>query len=257
MTFGEVLKTLKDEILDIKGNVDEQFQLTLDDPEHLTTHTLDWSTNDNILKVNDCIISVRDAKFAIALLGNVFFVEENIGIHKTAIIEDGAIIGDGCSIGPYVIIHKNSRIGNNVSIGSGSVIGGNGFGFVRNRNNDWLRFPQLGNVIIENRVEIGANCTIDRGALSNTVIGYDVKINSSVHIAHNVKVGDHTIITANVNISGSAIIGDNVWIGPGVTIRDHVRIGDDAYIGIGSNVVKNIPGREVWCGNPARFMKVK
>ncbi len=257
MTFLDVLKTLKDEILEIQGQVDEKFQLTLDDTDHITSHTLNWNAKDNVLKVGDCIIKVRDAKFAIAILGNTFFVDNNGGIHRTAVIEEGAIIGKGCDIGPYVVIHKNSKIGNNVSIGSGSVIGGKGFGFVKDRDYNWLRFPQLGNVIIGDNVEIGANCTIDRGALSDTVIGNDVKINSSVHVAHNVKVGDHTIITSNVNISGSANIGKNVWIGPGVTIRDHVRIGDDAYIGIGSNVVKDIPSQEIWCGNPARFMKVK
>ena len=257
MTFGEAVKLLDNEIIAIHGRVDDEWQLTLDDKAHVTNHTLDWDSTNNTLKVLDCIIEVRDAKLAIALLGNTFFMNERKYIHKTAVVEDGAIIGADCDIGPYVVIHKNVQVGNNVSIAAGSVIGGKGFGFVKKRNDEWLRFPQLGKVIIGDSVEIGANCTIDCGALSNTVIKRDVKINSSVHIAHNVEIGEHTIITANVNISGSSIIGSNVWIGPGSTIRDHVKIADYAYIGIGSNVLKDIPPSEVWCGNPARFLREK
>ena len=256
MTYKQAIDSIKDEIVAVDGSLPDDYELHLADAAHIDEHTLDWNQNAGELRVADkVVVKVKDAKRAIALLGNRFLVNRPIGIHSTAIVEEGAKIGKNCYIGPYAVVRSCVTIWDNVRIESGAVIGNDGFGFVRDANGDLTRFPQLGRVDIGANVEIGANVTIDRGALSDTVIGRDVKINAGVHIAHNVMIGDHTVITANVNVSGSSVIGSNVWIGPGVTVRDHVTIGDNAYIGIGSNVVKNIPPNEVWCGNPARNMR--
>lgn len=256
MKYKEAIEFLGDEVMSIAGALPDDYELHLADVAHIDEHTLDWDQKAGELRVTDkVVVKVKDAKLAIALLGNRFLVSRPIGIHSTAIVKDGAKIGRNCYIGPYAIVRSCVTIGDNVRIESGAVVGNDGFGFVRDANGDLMRFPQLGCVDIGNNAEIGANVTIDRGALSNTVIGRDVKINAGVHIAHNVMIGEHTVITANVNVSGSSVIGSNVWIGPGATVRDHVTIGDNAYIGIGSNVVKDVPSNEVWCGNPARKLR--
>ena len=256
MKYREVIDFLGDEVISITGSLPDDYELHLADAEHIDEHTLDWNQNAGELRIADkVVVKVNNAKLAIARLGNAFFVKRLVGIHPTAIVEDGAKIGNNCYIGPYVVIHSCVEIGDNVHIKAGSVIGNEGFGFERDENGDLFRFPQLGKVIIGDGVEIGSNVTIDRGALSDTVIGRNSKINNLVHIAHNVKVGENVVITAQVNISGSSIIGDNVWLGPGTTVRDHMTIGERAYIGIGSNVVKPIPANEVWCGNPAKKLR--
>lgn len=256
MKYKEAIEFLGDEVMSIAGALPDDYELHLADVAHINEHTLDWDQKAGELRVVDkVVVKVKDAKRAIALLGNRFLVSRPIGIHSTAIVKDGAKIGRNCYIGPYAIVRSCVTIGDNVRIESGAVVGNDGFGFVRDANGDLMRFPQLGCVDIGNNAEIGANVTIDRGALSNTVIGRDVKINAGAHIAHNVMIGEHTVITANVNVSGSSVIGSNVWIGPGATVRDHVTIGDNAYIGIGSNVVKDVPSNEVWCGNPARKLR--
>ena len=256
MTYRDVIDFLRDEILSITGSVPDDWELHFADTKNVDAHTLDWDSALNILKIScpglPVIIRVTNAKLSIAKLGRYFFDNVKKGIHPTAIIEQGAQIGKECYIGPYVVIHSCAIIGNGVSINAGSVIGNRGFGFVKDENGDLLRFPQIGVVIIKDGVEIGSNTTIDRGALSNTTIGRNSKINNLVHIAHNVHIGENVVVTAHVNISGSVCVGDNVWIGPGTTIRDHVVIGANAYIGIGSNVTKDIPMNQVWYGNPAK-----
>ena len=260
MTYRQAVEFIRDRILSIEGLLPDEYELHFADREHIDSHTLDWNAKTNELSVhdgdNDLVrIRVKSAKTAIAELGNKFFADHPIGIHGTAIIEDGAKIGKNCYIGPYVVVHSCVELGDGVRVKAGSVIGNEGFGFERDSNGDLFRFPQLGKVIIGDGVEIGSNVTIDRGALSNTVIGRNTKINNLVHIAHNAQIGENVVITAQVNISGSTVIGSNVWIGPGTTVRDHVAIGDNSYVGIGSNVVKSIPSNEVWCGNPARKLR--
>lgn len=247
MTFKDVKEFLKNRIEGIEGSLPDDYELYLRDANHLDEHTIDWDAKAGILEImvggqeqrrSHVSIKVKDAKLVVAMLGNRFFVANDEPlIHPTAILYPCVTLGRNVKIGPY------------------AVIGAPGFGFVKGDDGNWIRFPQLGKVFIGDNVEIAANCTIDRGALSDTIIGNDVKINASVHIAHNVRIGEHTVITANVNISGSAKIGKSVWIGPGATLRDHIEIGDKAYIGMGSNVVKSIPALEVWCGNPARKVK--
>lgn len=218
------------------------------------------------------IIKVNDPKYCILKIGNHFFKENiKLEIHPTAIISSNAKLGNpifigantyigSCKIGnnvliyPNVVINDKVIIGNNVIIKSGAVLGFDGFGYERDENNNLIKFPQLGNLIIHNNVEIGSNTCIDKGSLSDTIIGFNSKINNLCHIAHNVEIGKNVIVTAHVNISGSSIIEDDVWIGPNASLRGQQRIGKGATIGTGAVVTKNVPEGETWIGNPAKKM---
>jgi UDP-3-O-[3-hydroxymyristoyl] glucosamine N-acyltransferase len=221
------------------------------------------------------LLVVGNPKLELAKIGNNFFVEKLVPtIHPTAIIDPKAEIGNDVYIGPYAVIGKsfigdsciidsNVRIYNGVTIGvgckvkSGAVLGGEGFGYEIDENGNRFSFPQLGGLVVGNYVEIGSNTTIDRGALSDTVIGDFTKINNLCHIAHNNKIGKNVVITGCVNISGSNTIDDYVWIAPNASIRGWIHIGKGATIGIGSVVTKNIPAGETWVGNPARKQEKK
>jgi UDP-3-O-[3-hydroxymyristoyl] glucosamine N-acyltransferase len=219
------------------------------------------------------LLVVDNPKLAIAKVGNEFFVEKPIpGIHPSAIIHPDAQIGknvyigpntviENCTIGDDTIIDANVHIYSPVIIGkhctvkSGAVLGGMGFGFEKDENGNLFRFPQIGNLFIGDYVEIGANTCIDRGALSDTVIGDHCKINNLCHIAHNNKIGKNVVITAQVNISGSNVIENDVWIAPNASIRGWLTIGKGATIGMGAVVTKDVPAGETWVGNPARKLE--
>jgi UDP-3-O-[3-hydroxymyristoyl] glucosamine N-acyltransferase len=221
------------------------------------------------------LMVVKEPKRSLAEIGNQFFVEKpQAGIHPTAIISNEATIGESVYIGPYCIIGKaiigdncvidsNVRIydgvtmGRNCSIKSGAVLGGEGFGFERDSEGNKFRFPQLGHLIMGDDVEVGGNTCIDRGALSDTIIGDHTKINNLCHIAHNNKIGRNVTITGCVNVSGSNTIEDDVWIAPNASIKGFVHIGKGAVVGMGAVVTKSIPDNETWIGNPAHKMDRK
>lgn len=146
-------------------------------------------------------------------------------------------------------------MGKNVKIHSGTVIGEDGLGFVKNEKNEWEKFPHFGRVIIGDNVEIGANCVIDRGTLGDTVIGEGTKLENLIHVAHNSKIGKHCSIVAVTYIGGSSVIGDYTWIGPQVCIRDQIKIGKNCLIGMGSVVTKDIPDNWVVMGIPAKYVR--
>ena len=181
----------------------------------------------------------------------------NIGINTTighnTIIESNVNIGSKCSIGNNVLI-KNSIIGNNVRILDGAILGKKGFGFLPDKKKN-LRYPHIGIVVIEDNVEIGCNNTIDRGSLSNTVIGKNTFLDNQVHVAHNVKIGENCIITGQVGFAGSSKIGSNVMIGGQAGISGHLKIGNNVQIGGGSGVVKNIPDNSKVMGYPAKDIR--
>ena len=162
-------------------------------------------------------------------------------------------IGDNCSIGSNVII-RNSLIKNNVHILDGCVIGKKGFGFFPNKDSNF-RYPQIGIVIIEDNVEIGCGSTIDRGSLSNTIIGKNTYLDNQIHIAHNVKIGENCIIAGQVGFAGSSTLGNNVMIGGQAGISGHLKIGNNVQIGGGSGVIKNIPDNSKVMGYPAKDLK--
>jgi UDP-3-O-[3-hydroxymyristoyl] glucosamine N-acyltransferase len=177
-------------------------------------------------------------------------------IGSSCVIGAHAVIGEGCELYPNVTVYPGVRLGNRVIVHSGTVLGSDGFGYVRDQTTGrYEKFPQIGGLEIEDDVEIGANSTIDRGALDLTRIGRGTKIDNLVHVGHNVQVGEDVVIAAQTGLSGSAVIENNVIMGGQVGIADHVRIEAGAVLGAQSGIPskKIIRGKGViFWGTPAR-----
>jgi UDP-3-O-[3-hydroxymyristoyl] glucosamine N-acyltransferase len=189
-------------------------------------------------------------------------VGSRAAVGPSSVILTGCHIGSGCRIGagttihPNVVLYPGVEIGDRVVLHAGVVIGSDGFGYVRD-GDEYVKFPQVGGVKIEDDVEIGANTTIDRGSLGSTVIGRGAKIDNLCHVAHNVRIGARTVIAAQTGISGSVTIGDDAVIAGQVGIADHVRIDSGAVIGAqcGIPTGKRIRAGEVFWGTPARPLR--
>jgi UDP-3-O-[3-hydroxymyristoyl] glucosamine N-acyltransferase len=177
-------------------------------------------------------------------------------------IGDGTVVGPGTIIGRGVKIGRNCRIdaavsiayallGDNVVVQSGARIGCDGFGFVPSPQG-LVKVPQLGRVILQDNVEIGANAAIDRGALADTVIGEGTKLDNMVHVGHNVRIGRHCVIAAQTGFSGSGVVGDFVMMGGQTGVADHVAIGDKSQIAARGGVTRTLPGGQVYGGFPAK-----
>ncbi|HEX2969679.1 MAG TPA: UDP-3-O-(3-hydroxymyristoyl)glucosamine N-acyltransferase [Bacteroidales bacterium] len=214
------------------------------------------------------------------------------GIHPTAVIEptaktgkdvyigpyayigENAVIGDGCSVYPHVYIGDNSKLGDNCKlyhrvtvysecvigegciIHAGSVIGSDGFGFAPQSENEFMKIPQLGNVVLEDHVEIGANVTIDRATMGSTIIRRGVKLDNLIQVAHNVEIGENTVMAAQTGISGSTKIGKNCMFGGQVGIGGHIRIADGTKMGAQSGLISNVREENtVIQGSPAIDLK--
>ena len=192
-----------------------------------------------------------------ARIGANVVIDENCQIGDSVTIHHGAVIGREARIGNNVTLYANVtfreqvKVGNNVIIHSGTVVGSDGFGFAR-EGQQYLKIPQVGSVIIEDDVEIGANCTIDRATLGHTIIRNGVKLDNLIQVAHNVEIGENTVIAAQTGISGSTKIGKNVMIGGQVGFVGHIEIGDNTTIGAQSGVSKSLPPNSVYFGYPAR-----
>ncbi|MDB9931902.1 UDP-3-O-(3-hydroxymyristoyl)glucosamine N-acyltransferase [Flavobacteriales bacterium] len=240
---------------------------------------------------NTCtLIKVESAQAAFAKLLEIYnqVKRKKSGIHPSSYISDSAIIGEevyigaNCSIGDNVTIgnnvhvYPNSYIGDNVKIGddcmffagvrvysdcligksctlhSGVIIGGDGFGFVPNRNGNYSKVPQIGNAILEDHVEIGSNTTIDRATLGSTIIRKGVKLDNLIQVAHNVEIGENTVIAAQTGIAGSTKIGKNCMIGGQVGIVGHITIADEVKIAAQSGVGHAITEKgQILQGSPA------
>ena len=203
-------------------------------------------------------ISLKKAinkKFKLVRFGNNVLIGKNVKIGtytligSNSILEHSVMIGKNCVIGSGVII-KNSIIGDNVVIQDGCKIGQKGFGFIPIKNKN-IKFPHIGRVIIDNDVEIGSNCTIDRGSVDDTSLGKNTYLDNQVHIAHNVKIGSNCMIAGQVGFAGSSRIGNNVSIGGQAGISGHLIIGNNVKIGGGSGVVKDIKDNQIVMGYPA------
>ena len=201
-------------------------------------------------------------------------IGQSVTIEERAVVREGAEIGDNTRIGaltvigahvrigrdcrlyPNVTLYQGTRVGDRVIIHAGAVLGSDGFGYVRDRKTGrYEKFPQIGRLEIEDEVEIGANSTVDRGALEVTRIGRGTKIDNLVHVGHNVQIGEDVVIAAQTGLSGSAVIADSVVIGGQVGIADHVRIEAGAILGAQSGIPskKVIRGKGiVFWGTPAR-----
>jgi UDP-3-O-[3-hydroxymyristoyl] glucosamine N-acyltransferase len=195
-------------------------------------------------------------------------VEDGVVLSPGVVVGAGAhigrntIIGPNSVIGPGVAIGRDCHIGSNVSIGfaligdrvrilSNAVIGEQGFGATVGPKGI-MDIPQLGRVILQDGVTVGASSTVDRGAYEDTMVGENTKIDNHVQIAHNVRVGRNCVMAAHVGISGSVTIGDGVQLGGRAGMRDHINIGDGAQIGAGAGVLRDVPAGETWGGFPAQ-----
>ena len=187
------------------------------------------------------------------LIGKNVKIGNNCSIGHNTIIEKNVIIGNDCSIGSNVII-RNTIINNKVHILDGCVIGKKGFGFFPDKKLNY-RYPQIGIVIINDNSEIGCGSTIDRGSMSNTIIGKNTYLDNQIHIAHNVKIGDNCIIAGQVGFAGSSTLGNHVMIGGQAGVSGHLKIGNNVQIGGGSGVIKDIPNNTKVMGYPAKSLK--
>lgn len=235
------------------------------------------------------LIRVPSARIAFAKVLPLFFPEPTYapGVHSTAVVAPTAkvdasahigpqcVIGDGASIGPrsvlmaqvfvgpgcvvgedallfpHVALYPRTTLGQRVRIHAGTVIGSDGFGYVQD-GGIHRKVPQIGHVIIHDDVEIGANVTVDRGALGPTVIGKGTKIDNLVQIAHNVNIGEHCIVVSQVGISGSTRLGDYVVIAGQAGLAGHLKIGNRVTVAAQSGVMNSIPDGEKWFGYPAQ-----
>ncbi|MES2849911.1 MAG: UDP-3-O-(3-hydroxymyristoyl)glucosamine N-acyltransferase [Bacteroidota bacterium] len=189
---------------------------------------------------------------AFAYIGEKVFIGNGVKIYPNAYIGNNTVIGDNSIIHPGVKIYHNTVIGKNVAIHAGTVIGSDGFGFAPQADGSYKKVPQMGNVIIEDNVEIGANTTIDRATIGSTIIKAGAKLDNLLQIAHNVEVGNNSVIAAQAGISGSTKIGNNVMIGGQAGIVGHIQIADGSKINAQSGVSKSIktPNTAV-TGSPA------
>ena len=190
-------------------------------------------------------------------IGNFSVIGNNCNISDSVVINDNVTIGNNITIGSNTIlnagvrVYDDTKIGNNCIIHSNSVIGCDGFGFAPNNNGEYIKTPQIGNVIIGNNVEIGSCTTIDRATIGSTIIEEGVKIDNLVQIAHNVEIGKNTVIAAQSGVAGSTKIGKNCQIGGQVGFSGHLNIGNNVKINGGSGVFSNLKDNSVVRGNPA------
>lgn len=199
-----------------------------------------------------------DLKYGADLyVGSFTYIGKNVTLGKNVKIYPNCYIGDNVTIGDNMLMHAGVRIysdviiGNNCCLHSGVIIGADGFGFAPNSNNSYDKIPQIGNVIIENDVEIGAGTTVDRATMGSTIIRNGVKLDNQIQIAHNVEIGENTVIAAQTGVAGSTKIGKHCTIGGQVGISGHIIIGNNVRIQAQSGVTKNLKDDEIVQGTPS------
>ena len=193
----------------------------------------------------DCYIGDFAVIESGAKLGN------NVQIYPQCYVGDKVVIGEGTKLYPGVKIYEGCVIGKNCILHAGAVIGADGFGFAPREDGTFAKIPQLGNVIIEDNVEIGANTCIDRAKTDSTIIHSGVKLDNLIQLGHNVEVGANTVMSAQVGIAGTSKVGANCFIAGQVGIADHVTIGNEVKIGSKSGIDKNVADGEIRFGYPA------
>ncbi len=204
----------------------------------------------------DARISEKSYIGAFAYIGAGALVEEEVYIYPYAYIGAGAVIGAGTIVYPHAVVMPGVRIGRNCIIHPGAVVGADGFGFYKGEARPYERIPQVGTVVIEDEVEVGANTCIDRSTLGETYIEEGVKLDNLIQIGHNVRIGRHTAIAAQTGIAGSSRVGAYCRIGGQVGIADHIVVADHSAITAQSGISKSItiPGRS-WRGAPAQEVR--
>ena len=189
-----------------------------------------------------------------ACIGNGVEIGYGCKIGPNSVIGEDTVLGNNCELYANVSIYNNTDIGSNVIVHSGTTIGSDGFGFVT-INGNHEKIPQTGNVVIKKNVEIGSNCSIDRGTIGSTIIGEMTKIDNLVHIAHNVKIGKGCLITAGFAVAGSTEIGDFCTFAGQVGVAPHLKIGNNSIVASKAGVTKSLKGEGVYAGFPARDIK--
>lgn len=203
------------------------------------------SISEKATVAEDCYVG----DFAVIEAGAV--IETGAKIYPQVYVGDGVKIGAGTVLHPGVKIYEGCRVGANCIIHAGAVIGADGFGFLPKPDGTFDKIPQLGNVIIEDNVEIGANTCIDRAKTDSTIIRKGVKLDNLIQIGHNVEVGENTVSSAQTGIAGTTKIGHNCFIGGQVGLADHIKIGNYVKIGSQSGLDKDVPDGEIRFGSPA------
>ena len=236
------------------------------------------------------LIRVNNSDQAFARVAEFFYEPvpaPAVGIHPTAIVAEGARLGEGVSVGPYVVIEEGvvigdhtvieaqcvvaykttvgsnchfyplvsvrefSEIGNNVIIHNGTVVGSDGFGYAVEEDGSRTKIAQIGKVVIEDDVELGANVAIDRARFGKTKIGKGTKIDNLVQVAHNVVVGEHSVMCGQAGVSGSSIIGSKVILAGQAGLAGHLEVGDGAIVGAQAGVMRDVPSKDFVIGSPA------
>ena len=188
---------------------------------------------------------------AFSYLGNNVSIGNNVKIYPNVYVGDNVKIDDNVIVFAGAKIYSETVIGKNCMIHSGAIIGADGFGYTPNKEGEFTRVPQTGNVVLEDNVDIGAGTTIDRATLGSTILHRGVKLDNQIQIAHNVEIGEHTVIAAQTGIAGSTKIGKRCMIGGQVGIVGHITIGDNIKIQAQSGIGRNIKDNEVLQGSPA------
>ncbi len=184
-------------------------------------------------------------------VGENVVLGNDVKIYPNSFIGDNVVIGNNVTIFAGAKIHSDTIIGNNCAIYSGAIIGADGFGFAPNADGTYSKIPQIGNVVIEDNVDIGANTTIDRATMGSTIIRKGVKLDNQIQIGHNVEIGENTVIAAQTGVAGSTKIGNNCMIGGQVGIVGHLTIGNNVRIQAQSGVARNIKDNETLQGSPS------
>jgi UDP-3-O-[3-hydroxymyristoyl] glucosamine N-acyltransferase len=192
---------------------------------------------------------------AFAYIGKNSKVGNNCKIYPQVYIGDNVTIGDDCIFYAGAKVYANSVIGNRCIIHSGAVIGSDGFGFAPLEDGTYKKIPQIGNTIIEDDVEIGANTTIDCATMGSTIVKKGAKIDNLIQIAHNCEIGENTVMAAQVGLAGSTKVGKNCKFGGQVGLAGHLSIGDNVFIGAQSGVAKSVAGNQIILGSPAIEIK--
>lgn len=201
--------------------------------------------------VGECVtIGKESSIYPGVVIADGVSIGDRVTLYPNVTIYEGAVLGDDVTLHSGVSIRERCRIGNRVTIHNGTVIGSDGFGYAPD-GQAWFKIPQIGNVVIDDDVEIGANATVDRAALETTRIGRGTKIDNLVQVAHNCLIGEDCIIVAQAGIAGSVKLGKHVTLGGQAAIVDHVTIGDNAMISGQSGVFNNVAAGAVVSGTPA------
>ncbi len=243
----------------IPKNIKAEAVITVKNPKEAFIKTLTMFQKGPGTPLSDLfkIISEKSQIDETAIVFPFVYISDDVEIKKGTVIYPFVFIGENVKIGknciihPHVAIERDVVIKDNVIIHAGAVIGADGFGFERTEKG-YVKIPQIGGVIIEDDVEIGANCTIDRATIGNTVIKKGVKLDDQVHIAHNVTVGEHTVMAAQTGIAGSSKIGRWVMMGGQAGVRDHVKVADYTIIMAQSGITKPTESGKMYAGSPAR-----